>query len=674
MRPRRPLSLHRRLSRLISLTLGVLRVCGLAAVALPAVAAQILELSVGRIAGPAFALEGVVARLALSTPQRLVLTVGEARVGDMRWRDLRVDCARARIDTGGIECLDGRIGSEAGLRLDVRWRPGAGLFELTAAGPGGERWWLRRRAQTGLLEMQVEEGNLGRFIRLLPEGGPRVSAGRVSGRASARPLAGGLALTARGQVRGLAFSDAAGLRAGEGIGLRFALSATRTEAWRGQTEVEWDAGEVFWSPFYFGPGVRRLSLRGSVSPTAIEVSEGTLAWTGMGRVFFAGRWDRARAALARLSARSDGLALGPAYDLLVRPLFPGRFAAQLDLAGTARFDLEAQEGRVERCDLEVSAGRVGHRQGLMSLDDIDLQIPWRRQTETQGWLRVGGGRLKDIALGGFAAPVALRGDAAQVARVEIPVADGRLELSGLRLARSAAGWQAEGSAALTPVSMERLATGLGWPPMHGSLSAVVPRVEWRGDMLAVDGALLFRVFDGTVVAKHLQVEGLGGPASRARADVDMRHLDLDLITRTFAFGRMEGRIDVTVADLELVRGRPVRFSASVASSAGDYPRRISQRAVDNIAALGGGSATAALQKSFLRFFEDFRYRRIGLAGRLDQGVLTLSGLGEHNGGFLIVEGGGIPALSVIGYNRQVGWNELLERLSRIRQGKAPVIR
>jgi hypothetical protein len=40
-----------------------------------------------------------------------------------------------------------------------------------------------------------------------------------------------------------------------------------------------------------------------------------------------------------------------------------------------------------------------------------------------------------------------------------------------------------------------------------------------------------------------------------------------------------------------------------------------------------------------------------------------------------VKGGGIPSLSVIGYNRNVSWRELVERLKRITQENVkPIIK
>ena len=139
------------------------------------------------------------------------------------------------------------------------------------------------------------------------------------------------------------------------------------------------------------------------------------------------------------------------------------------------------------------------------------------------------------------------------------------------------------------------------------------------------------------------------------------------------FGNMQGRLDVSVNNLELFNWRPVKFDAKVASSPGDYPRKISQRAVENITSLGGAGGTAAIQRSFLRFFDQFGYERIGLSCRLARGVCEMAGIEDVPQGYLIVKGGGIPALSVIGYNRQVGWDELLTRIQRATQGGKPIV-
>jgi hypothetical protein len=44
-------------------------------------------------------------------------------------------------------------------------------------------------------------------------------------------------------------------------------------------------------------------------------------------------------------------------------------------------------------------------------------------------------------------------------------------------------------------------------------------------------------------------------------------------------------------------------------------------------------------------------------------------------GYVIVKGGGIPAISVIGYNRSIDWRELVARLKRITQDNVkPIVK
>ncbi|MFN7085831.1 MAG: hypothetical protein ACK4N4_04305 [Burkholderiales bacterium] len=98
-----------------------------------------------------------------------------------------------------------------------------------------------------------------------------------------------------------------------------------------------------------------------------------------------------------------------------------------------------------------------------------------------------------------------------------------------------------------------------------------------------------------------------------------------------------------------------------------------QTAVRNLSALGGAGAAAAIEHSVLRFFGQFGYEKAGLSCKLRNNVCEMDGVENAPQGYVSVKGGGIPALSVIGYNRHVGWRELVERLRRIRQDDVRVV-
>ena len=222
--------------------------------------------------------------------------------------------------------------------------------------------------------------------------------------------------------------------------------------------------------------------------------------------------------------------------------------------------------------------------------------------------------------------------------------------------------------------MEKFTATLGLPVMYGTLDATLPMVRHIKSAMRVDGALFLKVFDGTIEAKNMVLLDLFSKAPRLQADVTMRNLDLGLVTRTYSFGNITGRVDARIAGLELVNWQPVKFDVQVASSSGDYPRKISQAAVQNISALGGAGAAAAIQRSFLRFFEQFGYDKLGWGCKLQNGVCEMSGVEDGAQGYVIVKGGGIPAITVMGYNRQVNWQELLDRVKRVTQGNVkPII-
>ena len=146
------------------------------------------------------------------------------------------------------------------------------------------------------------------------------------------------------------------------------------------------------------------------------------------------------------------------------------------------------------------------------------------------------------------------------------------------------------------------------------------------------------------------------------------------MTGAVKFGGITGKVDVSVNALEMENWEPLAFDARVATSAGDFKKRISQRAVQNISSIGGAGASAAIQASLLRFFDSFGYSRLGLSCKLANGICEMGGIGPGPaGGYTIIAGGGLPAVNVVGYNRFVGWQEMLERIRAVIEGNSKMI-
>jgi hypothetical protein len=263
---------------------------------------------------------------------------------------------------------------------------------------------------------------------------------------------------------------------------------------------------------------------------------------------------------------------------------------------------------------------------------------------------------------------------ALAAPVAIPVLDGALEIDQLELGRTTDRASAALDARLTPVDMRAVAHALGWPPMSGTLSGRLPRLSYRDGELTLGGEFEAEVFDGQIRIRDFSVREPFGAGARLRADVDIARLDLRQVTEAFSFGLITGRLDGYVRGLTMIDWEPVAFDARLFTSPRDPGRRrISQRAVDNIASLGGGGGAAALSSGFLRFFDDFAYDRMALGCRRELDVCHMSGIESRGDGYLILRGRGIPRITVVGYAREVSWSTLVGQLGAIVASGGPVI-
>ena len=152
------------------------------------------------------------------------------------------------------------------------------------------------------------------------------------------------------------------------------------------------------------------------------------------------------------------------------------------------------------------------------------------------------------------------------------------------------------------------------------------------------------------------------------ATVTARGLDLGMVTRTFAFGSMTGRIDADIRGLKLFDWSPVAFDARIYTMPGDRsPHLISQKAVTRIAAFGGGGGevAAALESGVLQFFKTFHYRRLAIGCRLHNEVCQMSGVRpSDDGGYYLVEGSWLPRLDIIGNVQRVNWPQMLSQITQ----------
>lgn len=472
------------------------------------------------------------------------------------------------------------------------------------------------------------------------------------------------------------FSDAAGLHAGEKVtGTVVAKAVKRLDDWQWQTSMDWQKGEVFWQPFYFVSGGHQLQASGIYNQQFLTVENANLSLKDVGQMRLSGQLKLADNKIQILHVDAPNLDLAALYPMVLKPLLEKTALNNLEMAGKASFKLDLQNGDPKSFQLDLQNADIADKNGRFALYKVNANLPWDYDDEKTVQLAYESGQLLRLPLGATSITAGLNRYALTALQIKLPVLDGALNLSDVSAAWANNQWHWHLRANVSPISMTEFTQALGWPRMEGKVAATIPLVTYSGGQLSTDGAMSFNVFEGTAAITNLAMQDPLGIAPKLTGNMQFRNLDLGDLTRTFSFGAMEGKLDGDVNNLELANWKPVRFDASFQNSPGSYRKKISQRAVENISSLGGAGAAAAIQRSFLRFFKEFNYAKLGLSCKLHNDICEMGGIESTAQGYVIVKGSGIPSITVLGYNRNVGWGELLGRIQRVTAGNTkPIIK
>lgn len=467
-------------------------------------------------------------------------------------------------------------------------------------------------------------------------------------------------------LQGANFSDEAGLHAAEKLTGHLTLVARQEgDTLHFNSALNWQSGEVFWQPLYFANGGHELQAAGSLKGDILTLDRATLKLDKVGDLHFNGLIGIKNYQLDKLYADLPNLNLAEAYPLLFKPFLGKTLLNNAELSGKAALNLTVLDSQIKAFKVNLKDVNIDDKNHKFAFYDVNADIPWSYDEATKINFSYSNGQLLNMPLGRTNVSAEVSRYSLVSPSIELPILDGAFRLSDISAARINDNWHWHLRAALAPVSMPDVSRAFKLPIMQGKASAVIPLVTYSGGILTTDGEMVLNVFDGTATVTQLTMQNPLGNIPRLSADMNLRNLDLGELTRTFSFGAIEGKLDGDVQDLEMVNWKPVKMDASLYSSPGKYTKKISQRAVENISALGGAGAAAAIQRSFLRFFKQFNYEKMGLSCKLRDDVCEMNGIGSTPGGYVIVKGSGIPAITVLGYNETVSWADLLGRIKRV---------
>jgi len=317
------------------------------------------------------------------------------------------------------------------------------------------------------------------------------------------------------------------------------------------------------------------------------------------------------------------------YDDYMQPFFLDTNIADLASTGRISGEVKLDGKRIVETNLQLDYLTLSDKQNRFSIADLNGNFGWGSRYAGKNYeFSFTSAGIYKIELGGSAFSFSNKSDELILNQsVSVPLLDGAFNIESFKVNQP--GEQEQSilmDVSLTPVSMSKLSTALGWPEMNGNLAGYAPNISYKQGDIDMQGALLIRGFGGSTTIHNLSASDLFSITPKLSADVQLNNLDLRSLTETFSFGEITGRLSGSINNLHFVSWVPVEFDAWFGTPEDDKSKhRISQTAVDNLTQVGNGGGNI-LSKSFLRFFDSFGYDKLGLGCRLKNNTCSMRGV------------------------------------------------
>jgi len=480
----------------------------------------------------------------------------------------------------------------------------------------------------------------------------------------------------KGQVKNFQFSSADGLQAGENITANLDLSIKPIgESWNTRGTVTLTQAEVLNEAIYVNIGDKPVTAIMDMTWLSereiLEIKQFDYKHENILNFQLHGNFDFSKDfSIKTLSVNLPSTSLAPFYQYYLSAWAEENTGA-LKLNGNLSAQFKQKNDKIQ-CTVDIRNTHIADEKRRFGLSDLNGKIQWHSQAnDLLTHLRWSGGFLaSDITLGSSAIQLNLNGKKVRLLKtLHQPILDGGIEIKKFALDfndfdKANMEWTLSGF--LHPISMQAISESLKLPALKGQISGTIPSIRYHKQHLEIgNGKLSIKIFDGDVIIHTLTLKNPFGAVPVLTADIDIDKINLETLTDITDFGKIQGELSGKINQLRMINWKPVAFDAYFATPKDNtLPRKISQKAIQNLSELGGGAA--AVITGLLKIFENFSYKRIGWGCRLENGICEMRGAEPFgDGGYYIVKGGGLPRINIIGYNQQVDWRILLNRLKRV---------
>jgi hypothetical protein len=486
------------------------------------------------------------------------------------------------------------------------------------------------------------------------------------------------------QTHKLSIQTADGSKASENVNVNLNLNAIKAnQVWLWESNNIFQQGNLYFEPLYLENKNTPISLQGhgywNALTQQIEVNFARFNHPELGFITANGSISqRPKLAIDQANLYLNIPNLAAASAIYLTPFISGGTLEGLSLAGKLEGGLSLKKQAITDAYLISHNLAVSDKKQRFDLQGGIMALNWSNQASFTknslfSWQKL---NLSAIPIGpGYFSLLLKQQQISLLTETKLPLLNGYLVISQFDWQRvNNHNPKVHFAGQLKHLSLQQLTQALNWTPLPGNISGQIPSINLVDGKLSLDGGLKIKAFSGDIFINKLAISGFMTDFTQFYTDIQIDNLDMDQLTERFSFGKIQGRVSGYVNNLYLENWQPIGFDAWLATPENDRStHKISQKAVENLASIGGGGAVDLLSRTVLSIFDDFDYDKLGLGCYLNKGVCQLRGVAEADYGYYIVKGGGLPRIDVLGYNPRIDWGVLRERLKRISESEPAVV-
>jgi hypothetical protein len=225
---------------------------------------------------------------------------------------------------------------------------------------------------------------------------------------------------------------------------------------------------------------------------------------------------------------------------------------------------------------------------------------------------------------------------------------------------------------LRALDLKPVLSGLWGKELSGAAGGRLTKIAFDGHSLTSQGKIKADLFGGEIVISDLGMDKVFSANPVFKLSAAWENLNLLEMTKDTEFGAIQGILQGYLKGFEIAAKQPQKFDLLIESvPKKGVAQKMSLRAVDNIARIGGGqSPFVGMAVIYAAFIQELSYKKIGIKASLENDSFHINGTAKEGGTEYLVSKGGLLGVNIVNQTPglPISFKDMLQRIKGVFAG------